>query len=383
MDDMLNIPFNLPHATGRETDYIAQAIGKRKLCGDGPFTKACQALLERQFGSGRSLWTTSCPDALEAAAILCDIEPGDEVIVPSYTFVSSANPFALRGATIRFVDSLVDQPNLDHDAVAELVTPRTRVIVPVHYAGVSCEMDALRSIAQRHDLMIVEDAAQGIASSFRGQPLGTLGDLSAFSFHETKNIIAGEGGTLHINRQDLMARAEIIREKGTDRSAFFRGEVDKYGWVDIGSSFLPSELIAAYLLAQLEQIDAIQARRKHVWGRYDERLRTIGTDHGVQMPMIPDYATNNAHMYYMVMPSAQMRTDLLAHLKARNIGAVFHYQSLHRSKFFEGRHDGRPLPQADRYTECLIRLPLYADMTDDQIDRVCDAVSGFWAGTPS
>lgn len=378
MEKVTKVPFNLPHVTGREAEYIERAISGRKLSGDGPFTKACQELIEQQLGVGRSLLTTSCTDALEAAAILCDIEPGDEVIIPSYTFVSSANPFVQRGATIRFVDSLADQPNLDHEAVADLVTPRTRAIVPVHYAGVACEMDALIGIARTHGLMIVEDAAQGIASTFRGKPLGTLGDLAAFSFHETKNIISGEGGALHVNRSDLVARAEIIREKGTDRSAFFRGEIDKYGWVDIGSSFLPSELIAAYLLAQLEQIDAIQTQRIRIWKRYDGRLRAFGNNLGIQMPFVPNYASNNAHMYYMVMPSEALRDKIMMFLRTRGISSTFHYQSLHRSKYFEYKHDGRLLTQADRYTACLIRLPLYADMTDDHVDYVADNIIQFF-----
>lgn len=374
MDMKLKIPFNRPYVTGSEAGYIGQAIVERKLSGDGRFTKACQNMIESQLGAGRSLLTTSCTDGLEAAAILCDIRPGDEVIVPSYTFVSTANAFALRGANIRFVDSLVSQPNIDHEAVEALITSRTRAIVPVHYAGVACDMDALLGIAERHNLMIVEDAAQGIASSFKGRALGTIGDLAAFSFHETKNIISGEGGSLHINRAELVGRAEVIREKGTDRSAFFRGEVDKYGWVDIGSSFLPSELVAAYLLAQLEAIDDIQRRRLRIWHRYDAQLREEGVARGVQMPCIPNYATNNAHMYYMVLPTSEMRARLLSTLKARGILATFHYQSLHRSSFFEGKHDGRPLPQADRYSDHLIRLPLYADMTDGEVDQVCSAV---------
>jgi dTDP-4-amino-4,6-dideoxygalactose transaminase len=372
------IPFNRPHATGREIKYIEEAIAERKLSGDGRFTKASQALLERLLGSGRAFLTTSCTDALEAAGLLCDIRPGDEVIIPSFTFVSTANAFVLRGAEIRFVDSLASQPNLDHDAVEELITPRTRGIVPVHYAGVACDMDALRSIAERHGLWIVEDAAQGIASSYRGRPLGTLGDLAAFSFHETKNVISGEGGSLQVNRPDLVERAEIVREKGTNRSAFFRGEIDKYGWVDVGSSFLPSELVAAYLLAQLESVDEIQALRLAVWSRYDHRLRAIAEAKGIQAPHVPNYASNNAHMYYLVLPSLDARDRFLAYLRSRNIHATFHYQSLHRSRYFEERHDGRSLPQADRYSDCLVRLPLYAEMSTDDVDRVCDAAATFF-----
>jgi dTDP-4-amino-4,6-dideoxygalactose transaminase len=372
------IPFNRPYATGSEVRYIEEAIAERKLSGDGRFTKASQALLERLLGSGRAFLTTSCTDGLEAAALLCNIEPGDEVIVPSYTFVSTANAFVLRGARIKFVDSLAGQPNLDHDAVEALITPRTRGIVPVHYAGVACEMDALRSIAERHGLWIVEDAAQGIASTYRGRPLGTLGDMAAFSFHETKNVIAGEGGSLHVNRPDLVERAEIVREKGTDRSAFFRGEIDKYGWVDIGSSYLPSELVAAYLLAQLESVDDIQALRLSIWNRYDDRLRASAEAKGVQAPHVPNYASNNAHMYYLILPSLDARNRFLAFLKSKGIHATFHYQSLHCSRYFQDRHDGRPLPQADRYSDCLVRLPLYAEMSSDDVDRVCDAATAFF-----
>ncbi|HEX8624845.1 MAG TPA: dTDP-4-amino-4,6-dideoxygalactose transaminase [Allosphingosinicella sp.] len=378
MDKAITIPFNRPYVAGGEAQYIAEAMAERKLSGDGRFTKASQALLERLLGSGRAFLTTSCTDGLEAAGLLCDIKPGDEVIVPSFTFVSTANAFVLRGAEIRFVDSLASQPNLDHDAVEELITPRTRGIVPVHYAGVACDMDALRAIAERHGLWIVEDAAQGIASTYRGQPLGTLGDLAAFSFHETKNVIAGEGGSLHVNRADLVERAEIIREKGTNRSAFFRGEIDKYGWVDVGSSYLPSELVAAYLLAQLESVDEIQALRLAIWARYDDRLRAIAEAKGIQAPHVPNYASNNAHMYYLILPSLDARDRFLAYLRSRNIQATFHYQSLHASRYFTERHDGRPLPQADRYSDCLVRLPLYAEMSADDVDRVCDAAAAFF-----
>lgn len=378
MGNSINIPFNRPYVAGGEADYIAQAMAERKLSGDGRFTKASQALLERLLGSGRAFLTTSCTDGLEAAALLCDIQPGDEVIVPSFTFVSTANAFMLRGAEIKFVDSLASQPNLDHHAVEELITPRTRGIVPVHYAGVACDMDALRDIADRHGLWIVEDAAQGIASTYRGRPLGTLGDLAAFSFHETKNVISGEGGSLHVNRPDLVERAEIIREKGTNRTAFFRGQIDKYGWVDVGSSYLPSELVAAYLLAQLEAIDEIQARRLAIWAQYDDRLRGIAEAKGIQAPHVPNYASNNAHMYYLVLPSLDARDRFLAHLKRHGILATFHYQSLHCSRYFADRHDGRALPQSDRYSDCLVRLPLYAELSADDVDRVCDAAAAFF-----
>ena len=372
------IPFNKPHLVGTENGYISEALRTRKLSGDGAFTKRAQALIEAQLGSGKSLLTTSCTDALEAAALLCDLKPGDEVIVPSYTFVSTANAFALRGATIRFADSGVENPNIDAASVASLVNERTRVIVPVHYAGVACDMDALQTIADGVGATIVEDAAQAIASTYKGRPLGTFGTFSAFSFHETKNIVCGEGGALHVNDQARALDAEIVREKGTNRSAFFRGEVDKYNWVGLGSSYLPSELVAAFLTAQLEAIDAIQARRIAVWDRYAERLAHLGQRDDCSLPVIPGYATNNAHMFYLVCGSLDIRTRLIDHLKARGMMAVFHYQALHESPFFTTRNLTEPLPHAARYTDCLVRLPLYADMSMEDADRVADAVWDFF-----
>ena len=372
------IPFNKPHLTGREAPYIAEALASRKLSGDGAFTKRCQAELERLLGSGRAFLTTSCTDALEAAALLCDVGPGDEVIVPSFTFVSTANAFALRGATIRFADSLPEHPNIDPASVAALITPRTRAIVPVHYAGVACDMDALGELARAHDLMIVEDAAQGIASFHRERPLGTLGDFAAFSFHETKNVVSGEGGALHVNRPDRVQQAEIVREKGTDRSAFFRGEVDKYGWVALGSSFLPSELIAAFLLAQLEEIDAIQAKRLAAWHGYRDRLGHLEAAGDARLGIIPDYATNNAHMFYLLCDDLQTRSRLIAHLKAQGIMAVFHYQALHSSRFFADQHEGSELGNATRYAETLVRLPLFADLSEAEVDKIAAAINAFF-----
>ena len=373
------ISFNRPYISGNELKYLAEAMESGKLAGDGGFTRRCQGLLEQQLGGGRAFLTTSCTDALEAAALLCDIQPGDEVIMPSFTFVSTANAFALRGAKVRFVDSLAAQPNMDHDEVEALVTPRTRAIIAVHYAGVACEMDVLNDVARRHSLRVVEDAAQGIASSYRGRPLGSIGDLGAFSFHETKNIIAGEGGSLHVNDPALVQRAEIIREKGTNRSAFFRGEIDKYGWVDIGSSFLPSELIAAFLLAQLEALDRIQARRLAIWEAYDARLVPLAATASdlLLTPVIPEYAVNNAHMYYLVCGSLALRTELVAELKQSGFSAVFHYQSLHKSVYFASQHDGRALPHSDRYSDCLLRLPFFHDLSLDDVSRLCDVIEGF------
>lgn len=374
------IPFNKPYMTGKELDYIQQAVNSGKISGDGTFTKRCHSWLEKRLGDGRAFLTSSCTDALEAAALLCDIQPGDEVIMPSFTFVSTANAFALRGATIRFVDSKVDHPNMDAELIEPLVTPRTRVIVPVHYAGMACDMDRIGEIARRHNIRVVEDAAQAIESSWKGRPLGTIGDMGAFSFHETKNLISGEGGSLHVNDPVLIGRAEIVREKGTNRSSFFRGEVDKYGWVDIGSSFLPSDVTAAFLYAQLEACERIQARRIAIWNRYNEQLQPLANDGLLELPKIPAGATNNAHMYYLVCKSLEERTALTASLKVKGVMAVFHYQSLHSSRYFRDFHDGRPLPQSDRYTDQLLRLPLFYELTDNEVDRISQSIIDFYRG---
>lgn len=377
------IPFNKPYVTGRELEYLRQSVETRKISGDGMFTKRCHAWLEKRLGGGRSLLTSSCTDALEAAALLCDLQPGDEVVVPSYTFVSTATAFLLRGVRIRFVDSQASHPNLDASLIEEVVNERTRVIVAVHYAGMACDMDAIGAIAKRHGLKVVEDAAQAIDAFYRGQPLGTLGDLSAFSFHETKNIVCGEGGALHVNDPALAARAEIVREKGTNRSSFFRGEVDKYGWVDVGSSFLPSDLTAAFLLAQMEDCDRIQARRHAIWERYYARLAPLERAGDVELPRVPSGATHNAHMFYLVCPSLAVREALIQHLKASGVAAVFHYQSLHASRFYADRHDGRALPHADRFTDCLLRLPLFYELSDEQVDYVAATVTEFFSGRRS
>ncbi len=371
------IPFNKPFMAGNELAYIADAVASGKISGDGVYTRKCHAFFTERWGFAKPLLTTSCTDALEMAALLLDIGQGDEVILPSFTFVSTANAFALRGATLVFADSRADEPNLDVAALEALVTPRTRAIVVVHYAGVACDMDPVLTLAARHGISVVEDAAQAVDATYRGRPLGSLGRLGTFSFHETKNVICGEGGLLAVNDGALAGRAEIIREKGTNRAAFFRGELDKYGWVDVGSSFLPSDILAAYLYAQLECIDAIQGRRKAAWHRYGERLAPLAGC-GVALPKVPGYASNNAHMFYLVCPSLAARTGLIAHLKALGIHAVFHYQSLHRSPYFAPRHDGRVLAQSDRYTDCLVRLPLYNDLTEADVDRIADAVLGYF-----
>ena len=370
------IDFNRPHLTGNELKYIQQAVvDNLKISGNGEFTKKCQHFFEERYGFKKCLLTTSCTDALEMAAILCDIHPGDEVIVPSYTFVSSALAFVRAGAKIVFADSMERNPNIDAERIEELITPKTKVIVPVHYAGVACDMDRVMEIANRHGLLVVEDAAQAIDSFYKGRPLGSIGHLAAFSFHETKNIISGEGGLLVINDERFVRRAEIIWEKGTNRAEFFRDEVNKYGWCDTGSSFLPSEIIAAFLWAQLEQLDTIQGKRKSLWSQYYTLLKPLADKGMFRLPDIPDYATNNAHMFYLVCNSIEERTELIKKLKENDIQAVFHYLSLHSSPYYLDKHDGRDLPNCDRYADCLVRLPLFFDLTNDELGLTCRLIS--------
>lgn len=365
------VSFNKPHLTGKEAHYMYQAVYNGKLSGNGEFTKRCQHFFEEKYGFKKCLLTTSCTDALEMAAILCDIHPGDEVIVPSYTFVSSALAFVRQGAKIVFADSMKRNPNIDAEQIEALITPKTKVIVPVHYAGVACDMDRIMEIAERHNLLVVEDAAQAIDSYYKGKPLGTIGHLSAFSFHETKNVISGEGGMLGINDERFIRRAEIIWEKGTNRAEFFRGEVNKYGWCDIGSSFLPSEVVSAFLWAQLEALDDIQAKRKSLWNKYYELLQPLAEQGRFRLPDIPDYATNNAHMFYLVCNGLEERTALIKKLKENDILAVFHYLSLHSSAYYKDKHDGRALPECDRYADCLVRLPMYYDLNENEVKSIC------------
>ena len=370
----MKIPFNKPYMTGKETEYVRQAVESGKISGNGEFTKRCQKFFEDRFGFRKCLLTTSCTDALEMAAILTGVGPGDEVIVPSYTFVSSALAFVRQGAKIVFCDSSRDNPNINPDEIERLVTPRTKVIVPVHYAGVACDMDAIMDIAARHNLLVVEDAAQAIDSFYTGRdgvrrPLGSIGHLAAFSFHETKNIISGEGGMLVVNDGRFIRRAEIIWEKGTNRAEFFRGEVNKYGWVDTGSSFLPSEIVAAFLWAQLENLDRIQARRREIWNAYRAGLAPLVEKGLFSMPDIPAFATNNAHMFYLVFPNLAKRTDFIAGMKARDVQCVFHYLALHDSEFYRDKHDGRRLPNCDRYADCLVRLPLFYELDPEPVLR--------------
>jgi dTDP-4-amino-4,6-dideoxygalactose transaminase len=375
---MMRIPFNRPHATGREMSNVARAMADGHLSGDGPFTRQCHSWLERQTGVGKALLTHSCTAALEMAAILAGIEAGDEVILPSYTFVSTANAFVLRGAVPVFVDVRADTINLNERLIEAAITPRTRAIVPVHYAGVSCAMDVILEIASRHGLLVIEDAAQGIMSTFQGRPLGALGHLGALSFHETKNIISGEGGALLVNESTMATRAEIIREKGTNRSQFFRGQVDKYTWVDIGSSFLPGEMVAAYLAAQLEEADAITARRLALWHRYHEAFADLEHAGMARRPIITAGCTHNAHMYYLLLPGLEGRTAFIEYMKALEIQCVFHYVPLHSSPL--GRLVGRAsgaMTVTDDVAGRLVRLPLWPDLAEHQ-DRVIDAVLQFF-----
>lgn len=377
------IPFNKLHLTGKELHYIQEAIAVNHLSGNGSFTKRCHQYFQDRYGFAHCLLTTSCTDALEMAAILLDIQPGDEVLMPSYTFVSTANAFVLRGAIIRFVDSCPDHPGMDVGLLEPLINERTRAIVPVHYAGVACDMAGIMALADQYGLFVVEDAAQAIESYYiwpdgRRSPLGSMGHLAAFSFHETKNISSGEGGMLVVNDARFAHRAEIIWEKGTNRSAFWGGEVDKYGWVDMGSSFLPSELIVAFLFAQLESLEDIQATRMRHWNQYHDLLAPFEQQGHLRRPYIPAYSTHNAHMYYVLCSSLEARTALLAHLKEQGIGAVFHYISLHSSPYYAARHDGRVLPHTDRYTDTLIRLPLFYDLHDAEIDEVGAVMAAHW-----
>jgi len=370
----LNIGFNKPYITGKEYEYIADAVSSLKLSGNGKYTAKCHKFFEQRYGFLKCLLTTSCTDALEMAALLLDIQPGDEVIMPSYTFVSTANAFVLRGARICFVDSREDHPGMDENQIEQLINARTKAIVPVHYAGVACDMDKIMDIAEKYGLYVVEDAAQAIDSYYTGKdgiqrPLGSIGHLAAFSFHETKNIICGEGGMLVINDERFLHRAEIIWEKGTNRAAFWRGEVDKYGWVDVGSSFLPSEIIAAFLFAQLEKLEDIQSVRKRHWATYFEALDILEEQEIVARPCIPAYASNNAHMFYLICSSLHIRSQLIAKLKMIGIHSVFHYLSLHKSPFYQNNHDGRLLPHSDRYSETLLRLPMYYELQPELVTK--------------
>ena len=376
---MEQIPFNKPFLTGKEAHYMYQAVYTGKLSGNGFFTKKCQKFFEDKYGFKKALLTTSCTDALEMCAILCNVGPGDEVIVPSYTFVSSALAFVRQGCKIVFADSMESNPNIDADKLEALITPRTKVIVPVHYAGVACDMDKIMEIADKHNLLVVEDAAQAIDSYYKGRPLGTIGHLSAFSFHETKNIISGEGGMLGINDERFIRRSEIIWEKGTNRSEFFRGEVNKYGWCDTGSSFLPSEVVSAFLWAQLESMQQIQDKRRLLWNQYFAGLQTLAASGKIRLPQIPGYATNNAHMFYLVCRNLEERTGLIKYLKEHSVLSVFHYLSLHKSEYYTSNYTEIPdLPYCDKYADCIVRMPMFYELTLGQVDYIVGLIKEYF-----
>jgi dTDP-4-amino-4,6-dideoxygalactose transaminase len=371
------VPFNKPYLTGKEMHYMYQAVYSGKISGNGLFSKKCQEYFESNCGFKKALLTTSCTDALEMSAILADLETGDEVIVPSYTFVSTALAFVRQGAKIIFADSSSQNPNIDAGRIEELITKRTKAIVPVHYAGIACDMDTIMKIADKYNLLVVEDAAQAIDSYYKGKPLGSIGHLASFSFHETKNINSGEGGLLAINDDRLIHRSEIIWEKGTNRSDFSRGVVSKYEWVDTGSSFLPSEINAAYLYAQIEHLNNIQEKRKKIWETYFNELKPWSGKRDIQLPFIPEYAVNNAHMFYMVCSSNEQRTSLIEHLKKNGILAVSHYLSLHSSPYYKGKYSGPDLVNSDRYTGCLVRLPLFYELSEEEIEHVIKSIKSF------
>lgn len=367
-------PFNKPYLSGKEMNYISQALASGKTSGDGFFTKKCQAFFEKKYGFKKCLLTTSCTSALEMAALLLNIQQGDEIIMPAYTFVSTANAFVLRGSKIVFADSYRNNPNIDPMEIEGLITPKTKAIVVVHYAGIACDMDVIMAIAQRYNLFVVEDAAHAVDSYYKDQALGGLGHLAAFSFHETKNIISGEGGMLIINDEQFLQRAEIIWEKGANRAAFFRGEVERYEWIDVGSSFLPSEITAAFLFAQLESLEDIQQKRSAIWNQYYEKLKPLENKKKIALPELPEYASNNGHIFYIVLPSFSKRQQLIGALKNEGIEAYFHYLSLHKSPFYRDRDDGRKRPNCDRFSDCLLRLPLFYELEEAEIARICKSI---------
>ena len=374
----LIMPFNKPYLAGKETHYIFKAVYEHNhISGNGHFTKKCQSFFEKKYGYKKTFLTTSCTDALEMAAILIDIKPGDEVIIPSFTFVSTANAFILRGAKVIFADSETKTPNIDVDKIEELITDKTKAIVPVHYAGIACDMNRIMELAEKYSLFVIEDAAQAIDSYYNDKPLGSIGHMAAFSFHETKNIQSGEGGLLVVNDERFIKRAEIIWEKGTNRAAFFRGEIDKYGWVDIGSSFLPSDLIAAFLFAQLEVMEQIQEKRLSIWNQYYESLSILEQKGILRLPKLPDFATNNAHMFYLICNSLNERTQLIEHLKSNKISAVFHYQSLHSSAYYINKHNERKLPNCEYYSNHLVRLPMFCELRNTEINHITNKILNF------
>ena len=374
------IPFNKPYCSGRELSYIKEVCHSTTMSGNGDFTKLCHGFFEKHYGFKKCLLCTSGTDALEMCAMLCDLQPGDEVIVPSYTFVSTAIAFLREKAYVRFADSGSDNPNMTAEQIEPLINEKTKVIVVVHYAGVACDMDAIMALAEKHHLIVVEDAAHSVNSYYKGRPLGSIGHMAAFSFHETKNINCGEGGMFVANDERFIRRAEIIWEKGTNRAEFFRGMVNKYGWVDTGSSFLPSEINSAFLWAQLESLDTIQNRRKAIWNQYHEGLKDLAGKDCFTMPDIPEYATNNAHMFYLVCRNLEERTGLISYLKEKGAGAVFHYLSLHLSEYYKEHHEGKipELPNCDRFADCLVRLPMFFELTDEEVQEIIKTIHVFY-----
>lgn len=370
------IPFNKPYFSGRELKYIEEVCHSTTMSGNGQFTKKCHEFFEKKYGFKKVLLTTSGTDALEMCAMLCNLQPGDEVIIPSYTFVSTAIAFLRERAKVVFADSSKESPNISLEQIKPLVTPRTKVIVVVHYAGVAVDMDPIMNFANEHGLFVVEDAAHSIDSFYKDRPLGSIGHFAAFSFHETKNISSGEGGMLVINDDRYINRSEILWEKGTNRAEFYRGMVNKYGWVDMGSSFLPSEFNAAYLWGQLEQLDDIQNKRKHIWKLYWDGLNGK-LDPTIRMPYIPEYATNNAHMFYMVFPNMEYRTKFMKYMKENGVVTTFHYLPLHSSEYYKDKHDGRVLVNCDHYADCLVRLPLFYELTDNEVAQIIDLIIKF------
>ena len=370
------IPFNKPYCSGREQKYIDEVCHSTTMSGNGEFTKRCHKFFEEKYGFKKCLLTTSGTDALEMCAMLCELKPGDEVIIPSYTFVSTALAFLREGANVVFADSSKENPNCEAADIEPLITKKTKVIAVVHYAGVACNMDAIMALAEKHNLIVVEDAAHSIDSYYKGRPLGSIGHLAAFSFHETKNISSGEGGMLVVNDERFVRRSEIIWEKGTNRAEFYRGMVNKYGWCDMGSSFLPSEFNAAYLWAQLEQMNDIQGKRLAIWNTYDKVLRGK-LNNGIVLPELPTYATNNAHMYYVLCPSLEYRTAFMEYLKENGIQSTFHYLPLHSSAYYRDKHDGRKLINCDRYADCLVRLPLFYELSLQDASMIAQLILKF------
>lgn len=374
----MKIPFNKPWFAGNEIQHIVNAAYSGHISGNGAFTKKCHAIFEEKYGLMKCFLTTSCTDAFEMAAMLIDLKPGDEVIMPSFTFVSTANPFILRGAVIRFADSSSRHPNIDVDGIEALITDKTRVIVVVHYAGVAVDMEKVMALSAKYGLYVIEDVAHAIDATFKGKALGSFGHFGTFSFHETKNISTGEGGMLAINDPQFINRAEIVWEKGTNRAAFFRGEVDKYNWVDVGSSFLPSDIIAGVLYGQMQQLETIQSKRVEIWNRYHAQLKPLAEKGLITLPEIPDFATNNGHMFYLLLKDEEQRNALMDYLNNNNVHAVFHYLPLHKSQFFQGRHDGRQLPNAIRFSETLLRLPFFYELPIGFVDLICSKVFAYF-----